>query len=427
MEEDILNNYSELKNKLLQYTYKQLIEFLEFKVIAKDKRYIAFQRGNNIILLFVLDKTNTLALYDLLKGKFIEKDEFFYTYYYLSSAASYFRAINKIPLGNEYSFEEACNEDEILKLFYFNLPRSKFPGKYVTFDSMASHPWFNKFITYNEKLKRFSLPLFNTSDFVVNNFVDFADKTFSFRFKTNFSIFYPVNPSTAYQIIKTPDDNLFTGSEYLENDLIISFNPFLLIESSIHFKINNINYLPVLLEPDFSILKYIQFYLLVNPSVYEKIILLYSIEKLFFKKDLINITLFLIYTINFSQKQYYFEYNICADEKLIVILTRYPQSTTGYDITHLLTTINKTYIDEFSGVNSSDLVADIKNYNINFLDSHGINSRFHKIGSDQSFIIDIPLKVETCLIFCRWLINKYLKNVSLYHVSGNAIFNDVPF
>lgn len=77
MEEDILNNYSELKNKLLQYTYKQLIEFLEFKVIAKDKRYIAFQRGNNIILLFVLDKTNTLALYDLLKGKFIEKDEFF--------------------------------------------------------------------------------------------------------------------------------------------------------------------------------------------------------------------------------------------------------------------------------------------------------------------------------------------------------------
>ena len=47
MEEDILNNYSELKNKLLQYTYKQLIEFLEFKVIAKDKRYIAFQTSRN--------------------------------------------------------------------------------------------------------------------------------------------------------------------------------------------------------------------------------------------------------------------------------------------------------------------------------------------------------------------------------------------
>ncbi len=418
-------NYKYILNRILQCSFKQLTVFLGINEIYRNEIFIVLQKGESNFILFLNSDNNELALFDISLRKLLKKDELFIQYYHLTGYEAYCDALNNIAIKNEFTIFKPYRLDLILALYFGNYSRSRFPEKYMTFNSLTTDTWFNKFITYNEKLKRFSLPLFNNNTFGVANFVDFIDYEYKFRFKTPFSIFYPVAPSIAYKPILTSDDEPDNNTSILtENQLIISFNPILLIESRKIFKSLNINYYPVLLEPDITTLKFLEFNNLVNPFLFEKILILYSNEKEFCYRDLLNVLLFLIKAVNFFQKEYYFEYDYSFENNFTLIITRYPESINILDITEMFAEVKDMYINELSGKNDTSVIIDSVIDNINFLKENCYNLHHLKTGGNNVYFFDIPLKVETTLLCCKWLIKKFLINIELVNINNTSIFSD---
>jgi hypothetical protein len=417
-------NYKYILNRILQCTFKQLTEFLGIIEVYRNEIFIVLQKGEFNFIVFLNADSNELTLYDISLRKSIKKDELFIKYYHLTGYEAYYEALGNIPLKNEFTIFKPYKSELILALYFGNYSRSRFPEKYLNFNSLTTDIWFNKFITYNEKLKRFSLPLFNNNTFGVANFVDFIDNDYKFRFKTPFSVFYPVAPSNAYKPIISSDDEPDGAVKINENHLIISFNPILLIESREKFKSFNINYYPVLLEQDITTLKFLEFNNLINPFIFEKILILYSNEQVFCYRDLLNTMLFLIKAVNFYQKDFYLEYDYSFENKFTIIITRHPESINTLDITEMFAEVNDLYINELSGKNNNSVIIDSVMDNINFLKENCYNFHLLKTDNNNVYFFDIPLKVETTLLCCQWLIKKFLINIELVNIRCSSIFSN---
>jgi len=393
-EQGALDQFQNIRDSLLEYSYMQITELLGIGVVRRNKWFITLQKGTCDFLLFRNEENDSLALYDISQNRIIPKDELFFEYFYRSSMREYEKVLCKVPVKNEFSIEQACKLDLMVGIYYGNYARSRFPETYQSFSSLTEDPWFKKFVTYNLSQKKFSLPLFNNSEFGVVNFVDFIGTTFTFRRSTPFSIFYPFVPSLTGRQVYLSDSYPDHTEEITENHLIISFNPFLLLSSCGVFRKSSAHCYPVLLETNLNTLKFARFVNLVHPSKFDLITILYSIEPEFYYQDLLNTMLFLIHFVNVYQTDYHFEYDYTNEPVFTLILTRYPPSVSVFEILELFNGINKC---------------------------HQIN-----LGTACYFIMEIPVKVEPVLCFCQWLINMYLKNIELLSVNGSDVCRTIP-
>lgn len=423
MEEFVQSSYKDLFNKFFQFTYRQITEFLGMKIIQLNKQYCTLQKGERNFLVFKDKDTNSLRLYDVTRNKLLDKDELLIEYYHLTEYDEYKKAMENFPSLNEFSFDQQYTLDQILGLYYGNLPRSRFPDKYQSSYNYIEDPWFAKFITYHPIQKRFSLPMFNNNTFGVVNFVDFADGIFHFRFRTPFSLFYTERPSNSYKHMNPNDINESYKTSNTSNHLILSFNPFLLIESRETFRDHQINYYPVLLEPTINSFKFYEFCKLVNPFLFEKILILYSKEKEFYSNDLLNAMLFLIHTLNFSQKDYIFDYDFSNEYNFTLIIRPYLQSIDFLKLTEILEDLKDMYANELSVRNNPDSSMNSVTDHMKFLKEHGYDYHHIKFGKELIFILKIPMKVETTVNFCKWLIKTFLMDIELINYNGTKVFN----
>lgn len=88
--------------------------------------------------------------------------------------------------------------------------------------------------------------------------------------------------------------------------------------------------------------------------------------------------------------------------------------------------LNKIYADEYSGWKNPAFLQDSLSANLIFLAEHSFVYRQIKFEKDSVFALDIPMKAEPLLVFCRWLIKKFLKSIELMHVSGSTLFQSLP-
>ena len=427
MQDSIYYDYNSLNSLIVQYSYAQITDYFGFTISKENSFYKCLTKNGLYYLVFMDSNSNTISFYDVSKGVSISKSELFFANCNTLDFASMKNAIAQFKVLNEFMFSQGKELDYIRTLFYGNTKRNSFADAYQTFTSLCEHPWFDKFVTYNKSSSMFSLPMFKNGNFNLGNFIDFNETSFKLRYNTNFSMFYSFPTMESYVEIDKSEIDLYNINSIRENQLIVSFNPLLLIESSSFFRVNQINYFPVILEPSFNNFKFLQLVSLLKPLKFEKVTILYSNEKEFYQNDLLNTSLFLIFSANLIQKEFYFEYNLSPDGKFSLIITRSQKEFNMAKLDDFFDYLCEGLYNGYSGRKTIGFTDDVVQRNLNFLSMNGFSIEYSKIEKNFIYYITFPFKIQTVIIFCDWMISRFLKNYNLMHVSGSTLFSDNPF
>lgn len=427
MDENIFYDYSTLKSLIMQYSYAQITDFLGFTVVKENSLFTCLTNKGLNYVVFMDATTGLICLYDISNSSYVSKEQLFFSSYYSLEFSSLKKAISNFKVLNEFRFSSAKVLSHILTLYFGNANRSNYLETYQSFSSLCCHSWFDKSITFNKTTSMFTVPMFNNGNYALNNFIDFNESSFKLRYNTPFSMFYQAYPKEAYQQIETGEPDIFNLNSIRENQLIVCFNPLVLIEASPFYKINQINYFPVILEPNFTLLKFLTFTRLLNPLIFEKVEILYSLEKNFYYNDLLNACLFIIFSTNIFQSDFYFEYDISTTAVFTLIITRSKSDFKPYKFEDFLTELCDQLNDDYAGRKTPGFTNDVIQNNIEFLSHHGFTTELSRFDKSYIYYISFAFKVETAQIFCDWMLQRFLKNFNLRQISGLEVFNDKAF
>ncbi len=420
-------DYSELSKLLIKYTYSQITDSLGFRMVTDHPLFKCLALNDQYYLVFMDSNSKSVNLYDISRGTSLSKIELFFDVYPKLDYMSYQKTIEKFKPINEFAFTLSKPLEFILTFYFSNFPRKPFSDTFINFSTFCENPWFDSFITYNKTTSMFSFPMFNDGDFNACNFFDFNESTIKLRFNTAFSFFYTNSPSESYQYIEQSNEEALSYSNIKENQLIVCFNPILLLEASTFLKVAQVNYYPVILEPNFNLFKYLKFSSLVNIFSFEKVVILYSSEAAFYYNDLINTCKFIIFSTNVYQTDFYFESNISADGYFTIMITRSPKTFNMSKHDDFFQSLSSRLYNDYCGRNNKDFTQEQMQRNIAFLSSHGYSYSKTSAGILTIYNITFPFKLQPVIIFCEWMIATFLKNFSINHTSGTTVFNDKPF
>jgi hypothetical protein len=57
---------------------------------------------------------------------------------------------------------------------------------------------------------------------------------------------------------------------------------------------------------------------------------------------------------------------------------------------------------------------------------HAYTCQQLKVGKETYVVMEIQMKVEPVLYFCKWLVYKFLKKIELLSVTGTNLFKNIP-